>query len=87
MPLTATADWRSMPGVGQEVVERGLPDAFEIAAEIGEQRLAPRRTDARHVVQLGARLFFTTQITVIGDGESMGPVANALDEAASSCCA
>ena len=49
-----------MPGTASNSSSDGLPDAVQVAAKIGEQRFAPRRSDAGHIVQLGSRLLFTT---------------------------
>src|SRR5206468_8087562 len=55
----------------------GAPDTSE-AAERGQQRLAPARTDAGDVVELGSKIAQRARTAVKRDRKSMRLVADAL---------
>src|SRR6476661_5545491 len=54
-------------------------DAGE-AAEPGEQRLAPPRTDPRNLIECRPQIALRARLAMEGDRKAVGFVANALDE-------
>src|SRR5688572_20536524 len=67
------------PRSGRHLLHRCLLDAPD-GSEPLEQRLLTPGPDARDVVELAAQRLLATHITVIGDGEPMRLVPDALHE-------
>ena len=62
-----------------QLLDARLADAGD-RAEVAAQRLAPLRPDADDVVENGDEVALAAQLAVVGDGEAVRLVADALDE-------
>src|SRR6185503_14771885 len=64
---------------GRQLFASRTADAGD-AAECGQQRLAPPRADARHVIELRSEIAQRPRAAVEGDGEAMRLVADPLHQ-------
>ena len=61
-----------------ELLRRSFSDFFN-AAKVGQQRPAPRGADAGHILQAAVQGVLFPKPPVVGDGETVALIPDALD--------